>query len=165
MQNSTQWHRTVVVYPKPHIPRMGEERILVVNSPQSYASPNILPFISINPSVFSQPVRGKEFFGTQFQVYFCDREFISSESSAIIEDIKDMRKALKVSRSATFEASWHLFSSNSATTLTDAGIFLANYVPRVAKAPKNPVILLFQDVSKACSSFRDNSPFSLSPAH
>src|SRR6266851_5511388 len=52
MQNSTQWHRTVV-YPKPHIPRMEEERILVVDSSQSYASPNILPFISINSSVFT----------------------------------------------------------------------------------------------------------------
>ena len=82
-----------MVYPREHIPRMEDERITIVDSWKSYASPTISAFTGINSFSDFVAGAGKSILSYVASFCRCDKEFMLPISSAIIEDIKNMREA------------------------------------------------------------------------
>ena len=80
-----------MVHPRQQIPRVEEEWFVIVDSWQSYVSPPLSTFTTVDVRLNFQRARGRVFFGTQLNGCCGNRELTVLLSSAIIEDIRHMQ--------------------------------------------------------------------------
>jgi hypothetical protein len=81
-----------VDYPKQQIPGLEEKWLPVMGPRKSYAFLSLSTSRLLIQSPITQRVREKAFCGARFLNCFCARKFIFWMSSAIIEDVKNMRE-------------------------------------------------------------------------